>query len=73
MLTTSQFEFLQELTELKVNSFGKVACNTTETLRTSNSSISVCVSNTTLSSNKALIAGVMAASLVLVVVVVLIG
>ncbi|RMX69146.1 hypothetical protein KXD40_006353 [Peronospora effusa] len=72
MLTTSQFKFLQKLTELKVDSFGKVACNTTETLQTSNSSISVCVSDTKLPSNKALIAGIMAATLVLFVVIVLI-
>ncbi|CAH0481565.1 unnamed protein product [Peronospora belbahrii] len=77
-LTTSQFNFLQELDELNVDSFGKVAeCDTVKTLQTSNSLLSVCVTDTilsdmNLSSNKALIAGVIATSIVLFLILALI-
>ncbi|KAH7471022.1 hypothetical protein PRIC2_002938 [Phytophthora ramorum] len=73
MLTSSQFSFLQGIDDLNVDSFGEVACNSTQKLQTSNSIITVCVTaaessdqaekNST--SNKALIAGVMAAVIVL--------
>ncbi|KAG6954924.1 hypothetical protein JG688_00012127 [Phytophthora aleatoria] len=56
-LTTAQFSFLQELEELDADSFGDVVCNTTEKLQTNENS-----------SNKALIAGVMAAALVLLLI-----
>ncbi|KAG7380431.1 hypothetical protein PHYPSEUDO_007205 [Phytophthora pseudosyringae] len=72
-LTTKQFNFLQELEKLDVDSFGEAGCNTTQTLQTSNSMLSVCVSATDSaeekpSSNKALIAGIMATSIVLFVI-----
>ncbi|KAG6965340.1 hypothetical protein JG687_00005475 [Phytophthora cactorum] len=56
-LTTAQFSFLQELEELDADSFGDIVCNTTEKLQTKENS-----------SNKALIAGVMAAALVLLLI-----
>ncbi|KAG3192381.1 hypothetical protein PC128_g10539 [Phytophthora cactorum] len=71
-LTTAQFSFLQELEELDADSFGDIVCNTTEKLQTSNSTLNVCVSSADSaeenSSNKALIAGVMAAALVLLLI-----
>lgn len=76
-LTTLQFQFFQKLRELGLDSFGKVACNTTKTLQTNNSSFSVCVTDAILSerelpSNKALTAGVMAACIVLAIILFLI-
>ncbi|KAE9341373.1 hypothetical protein PF008_g10654 [Phytophthora fragariae] len=73
-LTSTQFSFLQDLDEFDVDSLGGAACNTTEKLETSTSTLSVCVSGTTStekgdsSSNKALIAGVMAAVIVVFVI-----
>ncbi|KAF4036143.1 Protein kinase domain [Phytophthora infestans] len=68
-LTAAQFNFLQALDEFDVDSFGDVICNTTQTLQTSSHTLDVCVlspeSTEDQSSNKALIAGVMATSFVL--------
>ncbi|ETK85002.1 TKL protein kinase [Phytophthora nicotianae] len=68
-LTQAQFNFLQDLEKLDVDSFGDVKCNTTEELQTSSNTLNVCVlsaeSAEDNSSNKALIAGVTAASFVL--------
>lgn len=74
-LTSTQFSFLQDLDDFAVDSFGEPVCNTTEKLETSSSTLSVCVSGITnstenedSSSNKALIAGIMAAVIVLFVI-----
>ncbi|KAF4149841.1 Protein tyrosine kinase [Phytophthora infestans] len=68
-LTAAQFNFLQALDEFDVDSFGDVICNTTQTLQTTSHTLDVCVlspeSIEEQSSNKALIAGVMATSFVL--------
>uniref|UniRef100_H3HBL8 Protein kinase domain-containing protein n=1 Tax=Phytophthora ramorum TaxID=164328 RepID=H3HBL8_PHYRM len=44
MLTSSQFSFLQGIDDLNVDSFGEVACNSTQKLQTSNSIITVLTS-----------------------------
>ncbi|GMF31868.1 unnamed protein product [Phytophthora lilii] len=74
-LTAAQFDFLNGMDEINVDSFGEAACNTTEKLQTTNSTVSVCITNTESreaedkpGSNKALIAGVMAAAIVLFVI-----
>ncbi|GMF48813.1 unnamed protein product [Phytophthora fragariaefolia] len=73
-LTSTQFNFLQGLDDLGIDSLGEVACNTTAKLETSTTTLSVCVSGTNAeaksesSSNKALIAGIMAAVIVLFVI-----
>ncbi|KAJ8578704.1 hypothetical protein ON010_g503 [Phytophthora cinnamomi] len=70
-LTSTQFSFLQDLDQFDADSLGAAACSTTEKLNTSTNTLSVCVSGTTStakegsSSNKALIAGIMAAVIVL--------
>ncbi|OWZ08313.1 Serine/threonine protein kinase [Phytophthora megakarya] len=69
--TTEQLNFLQNLDELNVDTFGAAACNTTEELQTSSNNVTVCVTGDdedNSSSNKALIAGVMAAVIVIFVI-----
>ncbi|RLN63645.1 hypothetical protein BBP00_00003963 [Phytophthora kernoviae] len=79
-LTTSQFNFLQALKILNVDTFGNLNCTTSAQLQTinGNSTLSVCISDTgsadgETTTDKALITGITAAVIVLTMILIIIG